>query len=516
MSIESSIDRKSSFSKANIKEIRLRFPESHLSNFKISETDIIKKLDQSNFHQADESNKNGSIENEAKNGFKYLNEITPKIENRLKNIKFHSSNLLPIIKKKEGISINERNYERKSLEFEQDKFRDLGDFSKNPEFSSHIFDNSFNYELYEKLSPETTLISRVFCKKLRNSNNNIAFNHINNFVNGLYLTNNCEILNLKDKIKDNNIITNDINPIKNKKNEKNKIKNINFNIKENFLINFNIKEIKVKNIEINQLENDINDFGFKDMEYFINNLCYKKFENLNFFEKEYIEIKKIDKIEKKAKTFLLKKRKNSFDFNEIENLCQNENINIKKGRKSLSKKKSLKSDHKNNHKKITQKIKKLNKINNKKNGIKIRLYLNQIKINKNKLENFPFFPMLNIKENIKVEFLKGIIERKDLIKINRKANLIKDYRNLKYVYNKKFEIIYQNENDMQYILHINSFNIFYLILFYYYQIKEKVELINKYHYSHSSFIKSKELTNTIEDLIKKCNKIVNEITKCDI
>ena len=101
------------------------------------------------------------------------------------------------------------------------------------------------------------------------------------------------------------------------------------------------------------------------MEYFINNLCYKKFENLNFFEKEYIEIKKIDKIEKKAKTFLLKKRKNSFDFNEIENLCQNENINIKKGRKSLSKKKSLKSDHKNNHKKITQKIKKLNKLNNK-------------------------------------------------------------------------------------------------------------------------------------------------------
>ena len=72
-------------------------------------------------------------------------------------------------------------------------------------------------------------------------------------------------------------------------------------------------------------------------------------------------------------------------------------------------------------------------MNNKKDGLKINLYLNQIQVNNYKLENFPFFPLLKIKENIKIEFLKGIINKKNLIKINKKAECIKDQRNLKYI-----------------------------------------------------------------------------------
>ena len=160
------------------------------------------------------------------------------------------------------------------------------------------------------------------------------------------------------------------------------------------------------------------------------------------------------------------------------------------------------------------KIKQLIKNNNKKNGPKINLYLNQIQINKNRLEQFPFCKLLNVKENIKIDLLKGIIEKKELIKIKRKPEIITHQNNLKYIVDKKFRIVYdKKEDDTQYILFINGINILNLILYYYYQIQEEVKLINKYHYSHASYGKSNISRNLIENLIKKCNKIVKEITK---
>ena len=110
--------------------------------------------------------------------------------------------------------------------------------------------------------------------------------------------------------------------------------------------------------------------------------------------------------------------------------------------------------------------------------------------------------------------LKGITEKKGSIKIKRKPEIINHQNNLKYIINKKFRIIYEkNEDGTQYILFINGINILYLILYYYYQIKEEVKLINKYHYSHASYKKTNNSRNLIENLIKKCNKIVKEITK---
>ena len=160
------------------------------------------------------------------------------------------------------------------------------------------------------------------------------------------------------------------------------------------------------------------------------------------------------------------------------------------------------------------KNKQLIKNNNKKDGPKISLYLNQIQINKNRLEQFPFCQLLNAKENIKIDLLKGITEKKELIKIKRKPEIINHQNNLKYIVNKKFRIIYdKNEDGTQYILFINGINILYLILYYYYQIKEELKLINKYHYSHASYEKSNNSRNLIENMIKKCNKIVKEITK---
>ena len=140
--------------------------------------------------------------------------------------------------------------------------------------------------------------------------------------------------------------------------------------------------------------------------------------------------------------------------------------------------------------------------------------MNQIQINKNRLEQFPFCQLLNVKENIKIDLLKGITEKKDIIKIQKKPEIINHQNNLKFLLNKKFEIIYQkNEDQTQYILFINGINILHLILYYYYQIQEEVKLINKYHYSHASYEKLNIVSNHIEILIKKCNKIVKEISK---
>ena len=122
--------------------------------------------------------------------------------------------------------------------------------------------------------------------------------------------------------------------------------------------------------------------------------------------------------------------------------------------------------------------------------------------------------MIGNKENTKIEFLKGVIDNKRLIKINKKTEIIKDKRNLNYINNKKFEITYiNNENDKHYILNIKGLNILHLILYYYYQIQEGIKLMNKYHYCHASFEKSKKIIKHIEGLIKKCNKLTSDITK---
>ena len=160
------------------------------------------------------------------------------------------------------------------------------------------------------------------------------------------------------------------------------------------------------------------------------------------------------------------------------------------------------------------KIKNLIKLNNKKNGPSIIVNLNQVQINKTGLENFPFHHLINSKEITKISFLKGLAERKDLIRINKKVGLVKEIKGNKQLEGKIFKIVYQRLMDeTKYIVHISGINILYLILYYYYQIHKGIEQINTYHYSHSAFHKSLSEINKIEEIIKKCNLIVKEISK---
>ena len=228
---------------------------------------------------------------------------------------------------------------------------------------------------------------------------------------------------------------------------------LNFNVPENFLINFDIKSIYSENISLKQNDFIMSQINLKDMEKYINKICKNVSNNhLDLFNREYIELKKADNKQPKNTEFLQHKRKRSSNLDEDEKTNNSsEDINPKVGRK-----KPLKKNHKNNNKKLSLKNKQLIKNNNKKDGPKISLYLNQIQINKNRLEQFPFCQLLNVKENIKIDLLKGITEKKEIIKIKRKSEIINHQKNLKFIVNKKFEIMYQkHENGTKYILFIH-------------------------------------------------------------
>ena len=67
---------------------------------------------------------------------------------------------------------------------------------------------------------------------------------------------------------------------------------LNFNIPNNFLINFNIKGIHSENIPLRQNDLIMNQINLKDMQNYINNICNNFSQNhLDFSNGEYIELK---------------------------------------------------------------------------------------------------------------------------------------------------------------------------------------------------------------------------------
>ena len=292
---------------------------------------------------------------------------------------------------------------------------------------------------------------------------------------------------------------------------------LNFKVPNEFLISFQIKEIEVKTIDLNQFNQTYEKskiISFQDMETYINKLCQKvlnknKFDTQNELNKEYIEIENAFN-EENIYNFLQKKRTLSKDEGDSISKINNKScINAYFYRRHPLKKKYKKINNK-----LTLKLKNLIKLNNSKNGNYTSVNLNQIQINKKGLENFPFHPLLNSKEILTISFLKGIAERKDLIRIKKNVKLTKDLESNKYLNDKKFKIVYLNtEDDTKYIVHISGINILYLILYYYYQIHKSIKTINAYHYSHAAFYKSLNEINKAEVIIKKCNHIIKEISK---
>ena len=403
--------------------------------------------------------------------------------------------------KNNNISGNDKE-KSKLLESNKSKFKELEDFSKISGLKSYINENNKHLKLYNESSPKYTLISKLFLN-LDYRNNNInrkKFIFIEKEKNNKYKSKSCESSNLKSSSGINSIIIkNDNSQIKDNNSKENEIRNSdkinNYNIQDDFLNNYRIKEINIKNayIQKNEIRSRIK---LQDMSNFINDIFNNikdKNSSKNGLKKatpEFIEFLNFDRYEQRKITFLQKKRKIFHDLDEIDDIEDEFNKN---------KKKPLNNRNKNIN-------------NNKKDGKKICIYLNQFKVNKSNLEIFPFFPSLINKENTKIKFLKGIVQKKYLIRINRKEKLIKDKRNIDFIVNKDFNIVYQENNSNNYIvLNINGFHILYLILYYYYKIKEGIAEINKRYYSHKSFDEIKEPIKQVEKLIKQCNKLVKSI-----
>ena len=458
------------------------------------------------FYFAKNLNQNVGKDNGIKSGLKLFNpEVSKQQEETISNNNEQNTFINSPLNNQENYYYNIKN-KTNLLESKKDSLNIFGDSCLNSDFENHFYSKRTNNEINDQFLDKIPIISKIFSEKNKISENFINFNFF--FEKNVNSPKVCKNLFYRN----NFIIEKMVSNINEKpENIKNHFSKLNFNVPENFLINFNIKSIYSKNIPLKQNNLIVNQINLKDMESYINNICNNDLKNhFDYSDGEYIELKKADNEQPKNVEFLQHKRKISFNLEQVEkaNNCPGD-INPKGG-----KRKPLKKKHKNYNKKLSLKNKQLIKNNNKKNGPKISLYLNQIQINKNRLEQFPFCQLLNVKENIKIELLEGIAEKKELIKIKRKTEIINHQRNLKFILNKKFEIVYQKkEDDTQYILSINGINILHLILYYYYQIQEEVKLINKYHYSHASFEKSNDVRNHIENLIKKCNKIVKEISK---
>lgn len=453
------------------------------------------------------SNQNVGKDNEIKSGLKFFNTLPPKQQEESTSINneqnTYNNSPLNLENNKENNYYNIK-FKPKLLESKNDCLNIFRNSSKYLESENHFYSKSTNNKLNHQFLDEIPTISKIFTEKIKMSKNFINLNLF--FKSNIYRPKVCNLF------KSNLIIEKKVASMKEKgENLHNHYSKLDFNVPENFLINYKIKRIYSENILLEQNDLIMNRINLKDMEIYINKICKNNSKShLGLSNGEYIELKKADNEPTKNAEFLQHKRKKSNISDEDEKTNHySEDINPKGGRR-----KPLKKNHKNNNKKLSLKNKQLIKNNNKKNGPKISLYLNQIQINKNRLEQFPFCQLLNVKENIKIDLLKGITEKKELIKIKRKPEIINHQKNLKFILNKKFEIVYQkNDDGNQYILFINGINILHLILYYYYQIQEEVKLINKYHYSHASYEKSNNARNHIESLIKKCNKIVNEISK---
>ena len=469
-------------------------------------------------------NKNGSKEDEIKSGTNSLNQNIAKAQDNPFKFNHLKNNYINFINNQKIFRApfkNDNDSRTKMLESITNKSEHLDTFSQDLNLKGRLYKEFGKEELYKEVFTKFSLISAVFKQKEYEVNNNI-YQIPKNIIKKKNISKSCEPFLIKSlpikKERFSKIINLKKCEINNM--EINNQKKINFNIPHNFLIDFYIKKINIKNIQKNSNPNyHINLINLKEIENFINNICKKNINNkdnilnLKYSNGDYIELQKITKECEKNNFFLQKKRNGSVYYNEFEN------INVLDKKKYENKKNSLKKNNKNknNKKKMTAKLKKLNRINNRKNGKSINLYLNQIQINENALENFPFYPIVDNNEYFKIKILKGLTEKKNIIKVNKNTKLINDDRNIKFIKDKLFEIIYQNNiEEIQYVVHINGYNILYLIFYYYYHIQEDIKLLNKFHYSHRSNREFIEVKNHLEILIRKCNRLTQEIAKTQL
>ena len=437
----------------------------------------------------------------------YMNESKEK-ENifKLNNGNINSLNYLLNVNNSSDSQKYGKDFHGKTIESEIGNFINIENMNLIPDYQHHLYTHHRNYDLFNQISIKIPMISRLFTQN-KNMTKNIIWSKQNIFKPQTIDSNSSdssqsECLDINEE-RSSDETNEEIGEIANKE-------DMEFNISTDFLLNFNIIDVNIKEKELNQNhENLVKNINLKNCKNFINDLFVNNIyseEMKNNFNGDFIEHKILENKEKKED---FHNRNNFFESEEFENLYKK----LKKKKKKYSRKIRNPFLNKKINKKTTAKSKKENKLNQRKNGPKIHVYLNQIEMVKSILENFPFFPALNIKINMKIYLLESLTQdKKDLIKAKKKVKLIKDERNLKYIKNKIFEIIYQDkEEKFQKILHINGFNILYLILFYYYKLQINIKKVEQKFYSNQSVKEMVIAAIPAVKSIRYCNRITNEI-----
>ena len=266
-------------------------------------------------------NKNGCKDMEGKSGINYLDQINIKSHENLFKFNELKNNYINFINYQKIFRIpskNDYNSQQNSLESITNNSEELGTNSKNPKSEGLLFIQKNNEKLKNEVFQKFPLISSAFKQKDYGVNNNIYQYPKKIFkIKNLSKSGKPSLLEspkTKERRFSKEIKTQKCN-INNHQINKNKQKI--FVIPNEFLIDFNIKEIIIKNIEKTQ-PNCLTDLiDLKEAKKFINNLCQtninnkENLNNINLINEEYIESKN---------TFLLqKKRKPSSDLYESNN-----------------------------------------------------------------------------------------------------------------------------------------------------------------------------------------------------
>ena len=297
-------------------------------------------------------NKNGIDTIERKSDLNYISQTEPTSKNEIFNNTFNNTKFFLNPKNNSSCANFEINGKSNHLESNIDNLREFGKFFQIPDLEKHLYKTQRNIELYNKFLTKYPLISTAFTKK-DNAINYIDICQKNKIIRK-YISKSYEPRPLiHNAIKNTRFIINP-NLKRNHSSEKKEInqnKKLNFNVPENFLINYNIKKIVINNIQYTEgQENFLQCIYLSDMQEYINSLCKnivnknENRSNLNFINEEYIEFQKFDINDEENIPFLQRKRNNILDFDYIDDFYPDK-TNSRRNNSKI-KKKPLKKKYK--------------------------------------------------------------------------------------------------------------------------------------------------------------------------
>jgi hypothetical protein len=236
----------------------------HLNDFDSQNKSIIFKKNHyfPSFVTTKNLKQNVGRDKEIKSGLNIFNSIIPKQEEETTSfIKEQNANINSPLNLESSQENHYYNIKLKInlLESKEEHSNIMGDSSKNPEFENHSYSKNTNNKFNDQFLDEIPIISKIFTEQIKMPKNFINFNLF--FDNNVNRPKVCKNLLFK-----NNHINQKVVSFVNEKpvNDFNHYSKINFNVPDNFLINYNIKEICIDNVLLRQDDVGVHPAGCSD------------------------------------------------------------------------------------------------------------------------------------------------------------------------------------------------------------------------------------------------------------